>query len=649
TELAAQEAQIAAAEAALADGYAQLDAAEAELKAAEDAYPVNLSKLAAAQWEIDAGWGGLESGRREYEDGKREAEEELADAEQELLDAEQELRDAAAELDEKLRLDVYTLDRDANSGYVTFNNDIHIIDGLANAFPAFFALVAALVCVTTMTRMIGEERTLIGTMKALGYSGGTVMSKYLLYSGSAALLGCAAGFFLGTTGIPYIVWVAYGILYDYARLDFYFSARMYLLSLLVAVAGTVLVTWLACQQELRERPAELIRPKAPKAGRRILLERIGPLWRRLPFLSKVSLRNAFRHPLRVLMMLLGIGGCTALMVAGFGAKDSVARISEYQYGEIFLYDLSVSLDTDELRSDAQAAALWQTESERWAMTWQEPVTLTFGGREKSTRAIAAETGALDGIVSLHDERGELPFPAAGEAVVTEKIAENLGLAAGDVLRLSTDDGAAVELRVSGICKNYLNHYVYLNARSLGAPRHNTALVRLREGTDAGLLGAGLRAEKGVSYVSLTAQERETMEQSMSSLNLLVLMLIVCSGALAFVTLYNLTNINIMERTREIATVKVLGFYPDETAAYVLRENRLLGFLGAAVGLALGKLLHYVVIRAIVVENMTCEIRITLLSYALAFVITLAFTHLSNLAMRGKLERVNMAESLKAVE
>ena len=245
----------------------------------------------------------------------REAEEGFAEAEQKLADAEAELADAAKEADEKLKLELYTLDRGSNQGYLTFDGDIRIIDALSDVFPIFFAMVAALVCITTMTRMVGEERTVIGTMKAMGYSTAVTMSKYLLYAGSAALLGCVLGYFLGTLLIPYLVWFSYGIIYDYAKLKFYFSPLMYALCLLVTVPGSLLVTYLVCRRGLREAPAELMRPKAPKKGRRILLERVTPLWKRLPFLTRLSLRNAFRFPSRVLMLLLGIGGCTALLVA----------------------------------------------------------------------------------------------------------------------------------------------------------------------------------------------------------------------------------------------------------------------------------------------------------------------------------------------
>ena len=392
-----------------------------------------------------------------------------------------------------------------------------------------------------------------------------------------------------------------------------------------------------------------MRPKAPKPGRRILLERVTPLWHALPFLSKLSLRNAFRFPLRVMMLLLGIGGCTALLVAGLGARDSIAHISSFQYGEIMLYDLEVNLDDDEITDDAAAEALWADEDLRCAMTRQEPVTIRFAGGEKSTRMIAAHSGALDGLISLHNKNGELSFPGEGEAVITRKIAETCSLRVGDSFTMTTDGGEALTLRVTGVCDNYMRHFVFLNRSSLADARANAALLRCGGDCDASALGARLRSEEGVSYVTLTETERAVMEDSMRSMDLLIALVVACSAALAFITLYNLTNINIIERVREIATVKVLGFYPRETQAYVLRENLVLAFLGALLGLLLGKGLHLIIIRALVVDYMSFDVRITALSYALSFAATMLFTLLTNASMHGKLEKVDMAESLKAVE
>ena len=648
-QLAAARAELEAGEKQLNDGYAQLNAAEAQITAAEASYPKYLQELEDGQRKLDEAAVELEEGRIEYENGKREAEEAFAEAEAELNDAERELRDAAEEADEKLKLELYTLDRESNQGYLTFDNDTRIVDALSDVFPVFFVLVAALVCITTMTRMVGEERTIIGTMKALGYSTAVTMSKYLLYAASAALLGCVAGYFIGTLLIPYFVWFAYRIIYDYARLDFYFSPLMWSLCLLVTVPGSLLVTYLVCRRELRERPAELIRPKAPKNGRRILLERITPLWRALPFLTKLSLRNAFRFPVRVAMLLLGIGGCTALLVAGLGARDSIAHISAYQYDEIMLYDLEVNLDEDSFAPDGEAAALWQENGNTWALTRRESVTLTAGGKEKSTIMLASHPGELEGLISLHAGGTQLPFPAKGEAVITKKIAETMSLQAGDSLVLTTDAGEEITLRVTGVCDNYLRHFVFVDLDSLPDKNANTALLRCAAGTDPSALGAALRTCEGVSYVSLTRQERETMENSMRSMDVLIALVVACSGALAFITLFNLTNINIMERVREIATVKVLGFYRKETAAYVLRENVLLSFLGAAFGLLLGKGLHLIIIRALVVDYMSFDVRVTTLSYCLAFAATMLFTLLTNAAMHSRLTAVNMAESLKSVE
>lgn len=647
-KLAASRAELESGEAALRDAYAQLDAAERQISAVEAAYPKHLQELEEGQRKLDEAAVRLEEGRAEYENGKRDAEEAFAEAEQKLADAEAELKDAEAEAKEKLKLDLYTLDRGSNQGYLTFDNDIRIIDALSDVFPVFFVLVAALVCITTMTRMVGEERTIIGTMKAMGYSTAVTMSKYLLYASSAALIGCVLGYTLGTLLIPFLVWFSYGIIYDYARVEFYFSPLMYGLCLLVTVPGSLLVTYLVCRRELREVPAELIRPKAPKNGRRILLERVTPLWRRLPFLTRLSLRNAFRFPARVMMLLLGIGGCTALLVAGLGCRDSIAQISTYQYDEIMLYDMEVDLDEDAFASDDEAAALWSDSCGLWALTRQESVTITFEGREKSTRMIASAPGSLEGLISLHDANGELAFPAEGEAVITKKIAETMSLRIGDSFILTTDGGETLTLCVTGVCENYLRHYVFLDLNSLSS-RANTALLCCSEGEDPSALGAALRGEEGVNYVSLTEQERRLMEDSMRSMDLLIALVVVCSGALAFITLFNLTNINIMERVREIATVKVLGFYPKETAAYVLRENVLLSVLGAVFGLLLGKGLHYIIIRALVVDYMTFDVRITVLSYCLAFAVTMLFTLLTNAAMHRHLAAVDMAESLKSVE
>ncbi len=652
-EWEAKQAELSESEAALAAEEMALQAAEMELSVTEGVLATSRQQLSGSYGQLDAAQAELSAGWEQYRLGTEKAEEELEKGRKELEDAERKLAEGEAELEDALQLDLYTLDRSANPGYVTFENDTSIVDAIAVAFPVFFALIAALVCVTTMTRMVSEERTQIGTLKALGYSSGVIMGKYLLYAGLSSFFGCVTGFFLGTTALPWLVWYAYNIMYNYADLIFVYRLPMFLACLLVSVPGSLFVTWLACRRVLSEKPAELIRPKAPVQGRRVLLEYIRPLWTRLPFLSKVSIRSAFRYPARVGMMLLGIGGCTALMIAGFGARDSVARVAEYQYEEISLYDIAVNLDEE---TAAEAEELWSGWTEASALIRRQDVRLENGARQKDSELILGDTAKLRPLLDLHRGNGEaVPWPGEGELVVTRKIADELNVGVGDTLQLTPQDsegtpsGPARAYRVCGVCEYYVGHAVFAALTGGEDFRPNAAFLRTAPGEDADRRAAQLRSEEGVRYVSLTHVERETIESSMASIDLLVVMLVVCSAALAFITLYNLTNINLMERIREVATVQVLGFTPRETAAYILNENLLLSVLGAAVGLPLGKLLHRFVIEMIVQANMTFDVRIAGLSYLVSFALTALFALLTNLFMRRRLSAVNMAESLKSVE
>ena len=475
------------------------------------------------------------------------------------------------------------------------------------------------------------------------------MAKYLIYAGLSALIGCVLGYYIGCTGLPYIVWYAYNIMYQYQNLLFAYNTLRFFACLSVSVIGSLFVTWLACRSALSERPAELIRPKAPAVGKRVLLERIPFVWNRLPFLSKVSIRNAFRFPSRVLMMLLGIGGCTALMVAGFGAKDSLSGVGTFQYDEISLYDIVVNLDAE--KAGTHAESLWYDWAEVSQITHREEITLQSpNGAEKDTTLILSPAGPIEQLLSLHNKAGTVfPWPGSGEAVITRKLSEDLGLKIGDSAVLQLESGKTLSVRIAGVCEYYVGHAVFAAPDGFPNTDGNYALIRVKGGEDVGRCAAALRSADGINYVSLTQTERETLESSMQSLDLLVLMLVFCSGALAFITLYNLTNINIMERIREVATVKVLGFTPHETAQYILNENLMLSFLGAGLGLLLGTLLHRFVMEMLKLDYMSYDIRIAKLSYVLAFVITFVFALFTNFVMRRKLEKVSMAESLKSVE
>ena len=645
TALATVELTIAQLEA----GLQEIAEAEEELNENRNALYDGQIRLTYAQQNLDISEEELEDGREEYLEGAEDALEELSDGQTKLLYGELQLKIADDEREDSLALDLYTLDRSSNAGLVTFESDVQIIEAAARAFPLFLVLIAALVCGTTMTRMVSEERTVIGSLKAMGVSKYGIMRKYLIYSGSASALGCAGGFALGTTVIPYIVWYAYGILYSYSALLPYFSGKMLILCACVSVLGSIAVTAYTCSAVLREKPAELLRPRAPKTGRRILLERAGFIWRRLSFVAKAAMRNAFRHRARVFMILLGIGGCTALLIAGFGVKDSLAHVLDYQYDEIFLYDVEVNYDPEEITpAELLSAAGNRADGAAFVYSVSADASETGGDITKSISLIASDKNELEDIIDLHLADEEIPWPVNGQTVICTSLADDLGIKAGDSITLATDDGDTLTLTVSAECDNYLGRYVFINSSELQRDK-NLALIRSDDPDIAQKLAASLRTLDGVDYVSLTQTSRDTMEASMASLDAVIALVVVCAAGLAFITLFNLTNINIMERVRDIATVKVLGFTGKETSAFILKENLILSVLGAAVGVPLGKLLHRVIVNMIKVEYMTYDVRIKPLSYILSVVITVVFALLANRMMCPKLKKVNMAESLKSVE
>lgn len=556
---------------------------------------------------------------------------------------------------------VYLLDLNSNTGFVSFRNDIGIVSGIANAFPIFFVLVAALVCLTTMARMVNEERTVIGTMKALGRSNFAISMKYTLYAGSAALIGCAAGFFIGTGVIPEAVWSVYSTTYPFSDLAFYFSPLLYVSCLMITAAGSVGVTLLTCRRELAACPADLIRPKPPAKGKRIFLEKLSFFWKRLSFLNKVTLRNAFRSKKRMVMMLIGTAGCTALLVAGFGLKDSVRSILHNQYEEILLYDGVLSYDGEEETEDTIASLLTERGAS-FSFAYREEVLLP-SDQDNSLRkayAVALDPDEAAEFLNFTQEGKTLSYPSADEALVSRQLAEKLGLAVGDGITLNID-GIDRTFVVSGVCDNYIDHYIYLSKDALSLSSNSVYFRSSEEkngagesdaengGTDAASLAVSLRALDGVFSVSTIEEEREILDQSLANMNYIVLLILAAAGALAFIVLHNLTNIHIMERVREVATVKVLGFTSQETASYVMRENLILAAVGGGLGLLLGKLLQLYIIGQIQVDKIVFDRQIAWWSFLLSFACTMLFALISNLFMRIKLRRIPMAESLKAVE
>ena len=552
--------------------------------------------------------------------------------------------------------ETYVLGRNTNVGYVCFENDSNIVEGIANVFPVFFFLVAALVCITTMNRMVEEQRTQIGVLKALGYSSAGIMSKYMTYSGLAAVIGCVSGFFLGTWGFPKVIWVVYGIMYNTDKLLYVFDWRLAFFSVLVSLLCSVGATWFSCRLELAETAAQLMRPKAPKAGKRVFLEKLPFLWKRLSFLRKVSVRNIFRYKKRFFMMLLGISGCTALMVTGFGIKDSIADVAERQYREIQVFDLGVSLKTPaneeletrltELSEEGIADFLCLTESNMDIVT------------EKGTKSIyvvAGDAGRLSDYVDMHTKGGEkIAYPGAGEGVITQKLADRYGIAMGDEVCLRDGDMHEMTVKITAVMENYVNNYLYLSEDTMesfsgGNLEKKTVYVNLKDDADPHALAATIMELEETASVDVNQDTVERVGSMMESLNIIVVIVIICAAGLAFIVLYNLTNINITERIREIATIKVLGFFKRETESYVFRENLLLTVLGMFPGLVLGKFLHAFVMSQIQIDLIAFDTRVAPVSYLYSAILTVVFAWLVNRGMSGKLENVSMTESLKSVD
>ncbi len=639
----------------LEDGRRDLDEAQRELREAQRKLDEARDQLDRAPGELEDARTELDDGWAEYRDGRAEADREFASAEEELRDAEEELADAREKLKDLKRASTYVLTRDENTGYVCFENDTSIVAAVSVVFPVFFFLVAALVCMTTMKRMVDEQRTQIGVLKALGYGRAQIMTKYLFYSGSAALAGSVLGYGLGVTGLPWIIWEIYGMIYGFAPLEHTVLPDLAAVSFAAALLCSMGATWLSCRVELRRQASDLIRPKAPRAGRRVFLEYITPLWKRLSFLHKVSVRNVLRYRSRLIMMVLGIGGCTALLCTGFGVRDSIAHVADDQFNEITLYDYSVTFQDGQTSESASAyLEKYGWDPEQALLVHNGSVDVLAEGGSKSVYLVASSTGSLEGFLSLHRGGEPVAYPGVNEVVLNAGLAESLGVLPGDSVELRRGTLGSMKVTVSALCDNYVFNYAYVSPETyrsqlLEEPEYNTLYVLAHDGADPYEEGAVLLEDENVSTVTVNAATRERVDSMLSRLDYIVVVIVLCAAALAFIVLYNLTNININERVREIATIKVLGFYQGEVAAYVFREINILSILGSLAGLGMGKALHAFVMEQIRIDAMTFACRIAPLSYGISFAMTLLFTLAISAGMRPRLRRIDMAESLKSIE
>lgn len=632
----------------------ELDNAKAKLNQAKKEIDKNKKDIKAGWEALNEGKAEYEKGLKEYLDGKKEADESFADAEEELSKARKDIDDAWSKINDIEKAKVYVLGRNLNMGYSSFDNDSSIVEGIARVLPIFFFLVAALVCSTTMTRMVDEQRTQIGTLKALGYSDSKVAGKYMFYSGSAATIGCVIGYFLGTKYFPMAIWEAYGMLYGFAPIEYIFDIKLAIISLLVSFLCSAGVTYVSCKTELLQMPAQLIRPKAPKAGKRVLLEYIPLIWNRVGFLHKVSIRNIFRYKRRFFMTVLGIAGCTSLVVAAMGISDSIRNIVNDQFDSIMTYDYSISFAENQNKEERE-----DFESEfadilsECVFVSSEELEAIQNNKVKRVSVIATDDPDITKVIGLHYKGKTIPYPSFGKAAVSDKLAKDFGLTPGKIITIKINDTETVNVEIESVFENYLYNYLFMTAETYESLfkkeiGYNTAYAST-ENEEKYQVSAKLSKGGNVINVSVLNDMRIMVDNMMKSLDYIIWLVIICAGALGFVVIYNLNNINITERSREIATIKVLGFFSNETREYVYRESILLTVIGTLLGLGLGKLLHEFIMSQINVEGVSFKVQIFGSSYLIAVLATFTVTILVNLILRKKIEKINMTESLKSVE
>lgn len=653
-EDAAQELDYAKKE--LNKAYKQLEKGRQELADGQQDYEEGKAKgekeLSDALVKIRDGEVELAQARIDYQEGKEDSDKEIAEARAEIANAEKELEDLK-------QPEWFVWDRNNNPGYSTYQEDTEKVDAIAKVFPVFFILVAALVCLTTMTRMVEEQRTQIGTLKALGYSRGLIMLKYLIYAVLASITGSAIGLAIGFRLFPIVIINAYKIMYNLPSPITPFRWDYALWITLAAVACTGLSALAACYRELYASPARLMRPKAPKAGKRVLLERITPIWSRLSFTQKVTLRNIFRYKKRVLMTVVGIAGCTALMLTGFALHYSISSIVEKQYCDVFLFDAIAAIDdkaTAQELEELEGLLDGSPEITGKLFTLHKAADASSSGITKSVNIfVPQEKEQIATYVNLRERIGQKPLELTDHGVIiNEKLAKMLKVTTGDSISLKNAEDKSGDFIVTGITENYTFNYVYMTPNLYREefgfdPVYNTFVFNMTDTTDESTLSDRLLRNDSMLGISYSSDGSRRFGDMIGSLGSIVWVLIISAGALAFIVLYNLTNINVNERIRELATIKVLGFYDNEVSAYIYRENTISSLIGIVVGLGGGVFLKNFVIATAETDIVMFAPDIKAYCFIYAAVLTMLFTLVVNIILHFKLKEIDMVESLKSVE
>lgn len=630
-------------------------------KLAEEKFKKAEEELSQRENQIEEAKLELKENKAKLKTELNKAKKELQEAEEKIVDGEEKIKDAKKQIKKIEKPTLYILDRDSHQSFVEYEGCANSIDALAKIFPVFFFAVAALVCLTTMTRMVDEQRINIGTLKGLGYKTSQISKKYILYALIACITGSILGLAIGFSVFPTVIFFAYGMMYSIENIVYVFSIPIAIGITSLALIIITLSAYMACRKELKETPAILMRPKAPKSGKRILLERVPFIWNRFSFISKVTVRNIFRYKKRFLMTVLGIAGCTALILTGFGIKDSIEMILTGQYGTLFKYDMSLVIQSD--MTDKQIYELRKNLSDideinKYEFFSYENGDIKVNNTTKEITIVVPENlKKMDKFIHLQDRKTQNPIELNNKGIVlTEKIARDLGVKAGDEIELINSDDKKAKIKVSHITENYISHYAYIS------PENYTKLFEkdLDFNRVIGILNnPSVKIEDKLSKklfdietvdgITFNTASKETFHNTIKNLNYVVLIMIISAGALAFVVLYNLTNVNISERIREIATIKVLGFYDKEVSAYIYRENIILTIIGTVVGLGLGTILHKFIMVTVEIQSMMFGRVIDMSSYFIATVLTIVLSLFVNLAMFYKLRNVKMVESLKSVD
>lgn len=661
----------------------QLDKAKAQLQDAKNQIASGEARLAEAkqqaargQQEIDSGWSKIHAGEQELEkgeaeiaenekkleDARKEYEEGKAEAEQKIQDGENEIKDAKQKIEDIEDAKWYVNDRSITTDYAGYGDNADRMRAIGEVFPILFFIVAALISLTTMTRMVEEQRTEIGTLKALGYGKMSIAGKYLNYAMTATIGGSIFGVLFGEKIFPYIIITAYKIMYTHVPdVVIPYNMKYGIWATVAAVLCTGLATLLACYKELAAQPAVLMRPPAPKQGKRVFLEYLPFLWKRLGFIWKSTIRNLIRYKKRFFMTVFGIGGCMALMIVGFGLRDSIFSIGTLQYEELQLYDGMVILSTDadeEDRKDLEAYLEEEKEISAVSQGYLKKTNVKRGNESKEVYLYAPLDLEKNKEFLVYRDRKNHETYELGEkdAILTEKAAKALGIEKGDKLSVESQDGEFTEITITNICENYMEHYLYLSPELYeeiyGKPvEENNIYFKMKDLDEEklGTIGENILEKRAALNVSYTYNMEERLDEMLESLDIVIVVLIISAGLLAFVVLYNLNNINITERKRELATIKVLGFYDNEVSAYVYRENILLTLIGTVAGVLLGSLLHRYVIATVEIDSVMFTRIIENISFVYSALLTFGFSVFVNVVMYFKLKKIDMVESLKSVE